>query len=834
MIDWLKRNGIHFAVAGVFFVLCFVYFAPAFQGKVLGQGDVLGAQSTTKEIMDYRARDTTILWTNQIFGGMPAYQVWAPYKANITTHIVSVLAYAIPSPVGIILVFLLGTYFLFNVLKLSPWLAAAGAVAFTFTSNNIILLAAGHASQAFAIAFFAPIIASILLTLRGRYLLGSSLMALFLALEIKVNHLQMTYYLLFAILILIGFELYHAIKNKNTGTLFKSLGYLSAASLLAFTVNASTLWSTYEYGKDSYRGKSNLTNNVKEPQNGLARDYIYQYSQGVAECFTFLVPNASGGASGPELFNEDSEMVKVLTDKGQSAEQALNIVQQITTNPNMAGLSLYWGDKRPSTAGPYYFGAGICLLFVLGLIIVKNRLKWWLIITVVLTMLLSFGGNWPYLPDLFLKYVPLYNKFRAPEFILALAGFCVSIMALLAIQEIIITKDKKVLTKKLLLALYITGGIVLVLIIMPELLLSFRPGDQQSSVANLTQGLRGDAAMANALANAVIKDRTNLERADAIRSLAFVLVTFGIVWLFIKQKVNLTTLSLALLAVTLVDLWQVDKRYLKDTDFTDKQDVALQPRPVDTEIAKDTDPDFRVFDATASIKQDVQNPFFHKSLGGYSAARMKRYDELIDNQFAKETNPAILNMLNAKYIIAPDSTKRGETLYPNSEACGNAWFVKNIRYVAGADAEMEALSHFTPKHEAIIDKQYQNLLGSETPGGDTTAVIKLTNYNPDHMVYQSSAKTARVAIFSEIYYNKGWKLFIDGTEKPYFRADYLLRAAVIPPGQHKVEFIFHPASYYTGEKISMAGSVLLILLLIGALFGDGIRNAVVGKAQKEK
>ncbi|WP_439698465.1 hypothetical protein ACFGVS_09785 [Mucilaginibacter sp. AW1-7] len=832
MMDWLKRNGIHFAVAGVFLVLCFLYFSPAFQGKTLGQGDVLGAQSTQKEILDYHARDTTILWTNQIFGGMPAYQIWAPYKANIATHIIGVIGYTVPNPVGMVLVFLFGTYFLFNVLKLSPWLAAAGAVAFTFTSYNLILLAAGHTNQAFAIAFFAPIIASIMLALRGRYLLGASLLALFLSIEIKVNHLQMTYYLMLAILILVGIELYHAIKNKTTASFLKSLGYLLAASLLAFAVNASTLWSTYEYGKDSYRGKSNLTTATKEPQNGLAKDYIYQYSQGVAECLTFLVPNASGGASGPELFDESSEMVKVLTDKGQPADQALSIVQQIASVRGMEGLSLYWGEKRPGTSGPYYFGASICFLFVLGLIIVKNRMKWWLLGTVVLTMLLSFGGNWPYVSDIFLKYFPLYNKFRAVESILAVAGLCFPVLAFLAIQEVIITVDKKVLVKKLLLALYITGGLVLILILVPELLLSFRPSDQLSSITNLTQALKGDAATANALANAVVKDRINLERSDAIRSLVFVLITFGIVWALIKQKLSLTTVSMLLFAIVLVDLWQVDKRYLKDANFTDKQESAVPQRPVDVEIAKDPDPDFRVYDATAAIKQDVQNPFFHKTLGGYSAARMKRYDELIDNQFTRGANPAVLNMLNAKYVIVPDSSKQGQMLLPNPEACGNAWFIKSIKYVDGADAEMKALSSFSPKNEAVADKSYQSVAGN-LQAGDTTSVIKLVSYNPDHMTYKSASKTGGVAVFSEIYYDKGWKMLIDGIEKPYFRADYLLRAASIPAGEHKVEFVFHPVSYYVGEDISMAGSVLLVLLLGGAVFGDEIKE-MVGKKSKDK
>lgn len=829
MMNWFKRNAVHFAVAGVFVVICFLYFSPVFQGKSLGQGDVLGAQSTQKEIMDYQARDTTILWTNQIFGGMPAYQIWAPYSANVATHIINVIGYAFPSPVGMVLIFLFGTYFLFGVLKLNPWLAAAGAVAFTFTSYNMILLSAGHTNQAFAIAFFAPILAGILLTFRGRYLLGTALTALFLALEIKVNHIQMTFYLLLGVGILIAVELYNAIKNKNTVPLLKSLAYLAVAFLLAFAVNASSLWSTFEYSKDSYRGKSNLTQNAKEPQNGLARDYVYQYSQGVAECLTFLVPNAYGGGSGTEALDQNSETAKTFVEKGVPEDQAITYAQQISQMP---GLSLYWGEKRPGTAGPYYFGASICFLFVFGLIIVKNRLKWWLVGTILLTMVLSFGGNWPYVSDLFLNYFPFYNKFRAVESILAVTGLCFPILAFLAMQEVINTVDKKVLVKKLLLALYITGGLILLLIALPEVLLNFRPSDQAAGVGYLTQALKGDAATANAVANAVVKDRVGLERADAIRSLIFVALTFVIVWAFIKQKVNLTTVSVLLLTLVLVDLWQVDKRYLKDANFTEKQAAAMSARDVDLQIAKDTDPDYRVYDATASIKMDVQNPFFHKSIGGYSAARLKRFDELIDNQLSTHLNPAVLNMLNTKYVIMPDSSKKALMAQQNPEACGNAWFIKSIKYVANADEEMKGLNGFIPKDEAVVDQSYQSMAGNQPAAHDSSAAIKLITYNPDHMIYKSSAKATGVAVFSEIYYDKGWKMLIDGTEKPYFRTDYLLRAAVIPAGEHKVEFVFHPTSYYAGEDISMAGSVLLVLLLGGAVFGDTIRKYMPNKGLK--
>jgi hypothetical protein len=816
MNNWFKRNGTHIAVIALFIAICFLYLTPAFQGKTLGQSDVIGAQSTQKEIMDYRAKDTTILWTNQIFGGMPAFQIWAPYPGNITTHIISAVKATFPNPVDTVLILLIGTYFLFNVLKLNPWLAAAGAIAFTFSTYNIILLVAGHSNQAFAIAFFAPVLAGIILTLRGNYFTGGALTALFLAMEIRANHVQMTYYLMLAIFILIGVELYHAIKAKATAGFLKSLAFLGAATVLALAVNASILWSTYDYGTETIRGKSNLTKNTKEPSNGLDKEYAYQWSQGVGESLTFLIPNAYGGASpGTEPLDQSSATVSLLTNKGIPADQALSVAQQI----NSGIMPLYWGNK-PGTAGPFYFGAVICFLFVFGLLVVRHRFKWWLLATVVLTLLLSFGRNWPYLSDIFFDYFPLYNKFRAVESILAVASICFPMLAFLAIQEVITTPDKKAILKKLMLSVYITGGFTLLLIVLPDLFLSFKSTDHAATVSYLGQALKGDTGMANEVANAIVKDRISAERSDAIRTLVFIILAFGILWAFIKQKINVTVMSVSFLALILVDMWQVDKRYLKDTSFQEKQDAAqaVQPREVDTFIMKDTDPNFRVFDSSANPKYDMFNPFFHKSISGYSAARLKRYDELLDNQFSKSINEDVLDMLNTKYIINTDPKTGLASMHANSTACGHAWFVKSVKYVANADEEMLAISSFSPKDEAMVDNSYKSIVESKPLGSDPNATIKLVSYNPDDLVYQSSSSSNQVAVFSEIYYNKGWKMLIDNVEQPYFRANYLLRAATIPLGNHKIEFVFHPVSYYTGEGISMAGSILLVLALGGAVF----------------
>jgi len=821
MNNWFKQNGIHFAIGALFVVLAFFYFTPAFQGKVLNQGDVLHATAMAKEVNDYKAKDTTILWTNQLFGGMPTYQIWVPYTNNITTYVIKTLKAIFPVPIDTFLLLLFGSYLLFSVLKLRPWLAAAGAIAFTFSSYNIIYLGAGHANQEFAIAFFAPILAGIILTLRGRYWLGGALTAFFLAMELRANHIQMTYYLLLGIIILVGVELYYAIKEKTTKSFFTAVGYLAVATVLAVAVNASMLWSTYEYGKESNRGKSNLTNHATtnpEPDNGLSRDYAYAWSEGVSESLTFLVPNLYGGGYSTTL-DQDSQAVKALTDKGVDANQAIGFVQQ--------SLSVYWGEKQ-FTGGPWYFGAAICFLFIAGLLIVKDRLKWWLAGTVFLVMLLSFGKNWPYVSDLFFNYFPLYNKFRTVESILTVATLCFPLLAFLAIREIINATDRAAILKKVYIAFYITGGLCLMLALVPDMFLSFKASNHQNIVDGLTQAFKGDGAMANAVMNGLVHDRISLAKADAWRSFIFVVLTFGLVWAFIKQKANVTVLSIGLLALVLADLWMIDKRYVKEDSFVAKEDMQQpQPREVDKLILRDPDPDYRVFDMTSgSPFTDSKPSFFYKSIGGYHAAKLKRFDEIQERQFSGSINQDVLDMLNTKYIITTDPKTQAVTMHTNSTACGNAWFVKSVKFADNADAEMQAISSFNPKEEAIVDKQYKNLIEDKQTALDTVGSIKLVSYNPDHMVYQSGSVTSQVAVFSEVYYKEGWKMLIDGVEKPYFRADYLLRAAQIPVGNHKIEFIFHPASYYTGEKISLAGSILLVLALGGAFYAENKKKSI--------
>jgi len=824
MNNWFKRNGIHLAIIGIFIALCFVYFSPALQGKALYQSDVLMAQGMQKEIMDFKAKDGKgPLWTNSMFGGMPAFQIWVQYPNNVTTYVISFFKTVFPNPIDTVLLYLLGAYLLFSVLRINPWLAAAGAIAFAFSSYNFQIIDAGHSNKAMAIAFFPPILAGIILTFRRQYILGAVLTALFLAIEIRTNHIQMTYYLFIALLIYVGIELYHAIKSKSSKDFIKSFVYLAAASVLAIAVNAGMLWTTYEYSTETIRGKSNLTTDKSEPNNGLDKEYAYQWSQGVGESLTFLVPNAYGGGSGPNL-DEKSEVAKALAAKGIPAEQLLPAMQQLS----QVGLSTYWGDKQ-FTSGPWYFGAIICFLFILGLFIVKNRIKWWILSASILCLLLSFGRHLPFLSDLFFNYFPLYNKFRAVESILVIAGFLIPVLAILAVKEVASqTEEPKKLQKNLLYSLYTTGGLLIILIVIPSAFLSFKTQNHGLFIEQLTQITNGDKGFADSIANALVKDRTSLARMDALRSLLFVLIGAGLVWALIKKKMNTQFVFITLAVVILVDLWSIDRRYLNNAKFVEKNELAQQfkPRDVDQLIMRDQSY-YRVLDLSQGNPFSNSVPsYFHKSLGGYHAAKLKRYQEVLDKQFNGAINEDVLDMLNTKYLITADQNGQKEMMKNRSTAAGHAWFVQKVEYVKNADEEMMAISSFDPKNVMVVDQKFKSLIDVKKVGYDGNGFIRLTNYHPDHLTYEYSSGRDALAVFSEMWYEKGWNAYVDGEKIPYFRADYILRAAQLPGGNHKLEFKFEPSSYYTGETISLIASILLLLSLGYAIFLEVKRKEV--------
>jgi len=812
MKNWFTRNAIHFYVFGIFIAITYLYFSPAWQGKSLIQGDVLRAEAMSREIMEVKARDGNApLWTNAMFGGMPAYQIWAPYSKNIGSHVIAFFKSVFPNPIDTILFYLIGAYLLFSVLRIKPWLAALGAIAITFSSYNFIYIEAGHANKASAIAFFAPVLAGILLTLRGKYLWGAALTALFLALEIRVNHVQMTYYLFISMLILIGIEFYHAYLAKKLAEFGKSIAFLLGACVIALAVNAGSLWTTYEYSQASIRGKSNITTAGKTADaKGLDREYAYQWSQGVSENLTFLIPNAFGGGSGNGL-DETSATANILIKQGVPAQQAAGFASQLPT---------YWGEK-PFTSGPWYFGAGVIFLFVLGLFIVRSRLKWWILGATLLSLFLSFGKNFPLISDLFFNYFPLYNKFRAVESNLVIAAFLIPILAVLAVQEILEQRERiDKLGKKLMYSVAIVGGISLLIALVPSLFLDFKTQNHQEFVQQLGQQIQ-DNNFAQSIGNALVEDRTDMAQKDALRSLFFVLLTGGVLWLAIKKKVKPVMAVILLALLTLIDLWNVDRRYLNKDNFVEDHLRAQQhkPREVDQLIMRDKALDYRVLDLTSNPFTNASTSYFHNSIGGYHAAKLMRYQELIERQLTNAINEDVLDMLNTRYTITSDN-KDSQHVERRNTAAGNAWIVNRVTYVKNAEEEMAAINSFNPKDVAIINDEFKSLIAEKGLGTSENASIQLTKYRPDELIYEYSAPQDVIAVFSEIWYDKGWNAYVDGQKIPHFRADYVLRAAQLPAGNHTVEFKFEPQSYLIGENISLGASILLVLLFGFAIWKE--------------
>ncbi|SMO60645.1 YfhO family protein [Solitalea koreensis] len=805
MNQWLKKNLPHVVAVALFIIICFVYFSPILQGKKLFQGDVQNASAVQTEIMAYKKIDGKgPLWTNSQFSGMPSFQIWTQYPANIASHVINVWNNIFPNPVNFVLLYLLGGYFLFSMLRFKPWLAFIGALAIAFSSYNFVIIEAGHTTKAIAIAFFAPILGGIIMAFRGRAYLGAAITAFFFALEIRANHPQMTYYLMIAVLVLAIVEFVNAFKTKQLNSFIKPALALLVAAIVGIGVNFSTLWVNYEYAQESTRGKSDLTTGqTGNVSKGLAKEYAYQWSEGIGESITFLVPDAFGGANGIPL-TKKSNVYQELLKNNAGPQQAEQFADQI------GRMGRYWGDK-PFTSGPYYFGAIVVFLFILGLSLVKGPLKWWLAIATALSIVLAWGKNLQWFSDLFFDYFPMYSKFRAVESILVIAGIAIPLLAFVLLKQIFDGEIKKEeILNKLKHTVYGLGGFLLIFIAVPSLLLSFKSPNDSALVDQLTQ--LGGADFSHKIIQALIMDRISIARIDAIRSFIFILLSAGVIWAFVTDKIKAQYAYIALGLFLIVDMWGVDKRYLKDENFVKKSELAQnqQPREVDLDIMKDKDPYYRVYDMTSG--NPFSNPsasIFHKSIGGYHAAKLKRYQNLIDSQIVRG-NIAVLSMLNTKYIISPDSTGRGAFVQQNPHAMGNAWFVPGVQFVPNANAELEALTNFDPKDKIIVNEDFKSKINIMGIDSDPKASIKLTNYHPDHLSYEYNSAASQLTVFSDIYYNKGWNAYVDGKPADYFRANYVLRAMQLPAGKHIVEFKFEPKAYYTGEKISMVFSILLI------------------------
>ncbi len=787
----------HLASLIIFIIASLLYFHPVLKGEKMSQSDITQHIGMAKEVNDFRANTgEEPYWAESAFSGMPTYQIGTYFPNDFVTKLDSLIRF-LPRPADYLFLYFLGFYVLLLALKTDWKLAIVGALAFGFSTYLIIIFGAGHNAKAHAIAYIPLVLAGVLWIFQKRYLLGFTVTGLAMALEIKANHPQMTYYLLFAILILGIVELIDAIKKKNVPLFVTQSATIIVAVILAVGVNATRLMATKEYADYSTRGKSELTINPdgteKEVTSGLSREYITQYSYGIDETFNLLVPRYMGGGTFEKLEKDSNTYEFVESVAGP--RQADGFVQQVLT---------YWG-KQPIVEAPAYIGAVIFFFFFLGIFLVRGKLKYWLVATTIFSILMSLGKNF-FLTDFFIDYVPLYNKFRAVSSFQVIAELCVPLLGILAIKEFFSSNVTDLVKKEALKkALYVTGGIILVGL-MYALMFSTFEGIRDSQYAQY-----------DGLIDAVKADRESMLYTDSFRSLVLIGLAFGVLWLFLKQKINQSKAIVGFAILILFDLLNVNLRYVNADDFKSarKIDKPFIASEADKEIQKDKS-HYRVANFGTDPFQDGRTSYFHKSIGGYHAAKMGRYQELIEFQFAKN-NLEVYNMLNVKYFIIPGQEGK-EQIQVNPDANGNAWFVNNLKLVNSADEEIKALDSLPTRTEATIDVSKLAILPSIESEVDSTATIKLTEYALNELKYESSSTQNQFVVFSEIYYKDGWNAYIDGELAPYFRTNYVLRGMEVPAGNHTIEFKFEPKVIQTGSTISLVSYALLLLVPLGWFF----------------
>jgi hypothetical protein len=745
-------------------------------------------------------------WTNSAFGGMPTYQLGAKYPHNYIKKLDLTLRF-LPRPADYLFIYFIGFYILLLVLKVEYRLAALGALAFGFSTYLIIILGVGHNSKAHAIAYMPLVLSGIILTFRKKYIFGFLLTSVALALEICANHFQMTYYLMLLVIVLGIAYLVDAYRKQCLPHFFKSVGILLVAALLSVALNATNVLATQEYVKESTRGKSELTINPdgspREVTSGLSKAYITEYSYGILETFNLYIPRFLGGGSGEDV-GKDSEMYKFYTGIGASPIEALNETKNTPT---------YWGDQTIVEA-PAYVGAVVLFLFVFALFLVKGRLKWWLVGGSLLSLILSYGDSWPFgfITDFFIDYVPLYNKFRAVSSIQVVLELCIPILAIFGLSRLFnpFESDEDKL-KALKISTIIAGGIALIFLVFKSSL-----GIIGLDFVGANDGYYRQAygQFGESFVDALREDRKTFFNQDTIRTLVLVLLSAGTIFMFLRKKLSETLVIVVFAGLIVFDLVGVDRRYVNNDNFVSAIKVTkpYQPNAADKEILKDKG-HFRVLDlSTEGSRAPARAAYFHNSLSGYHAAKLKRFDELYDFHVARN-NMSVLNMLNTKYIIAEEE---GQVFpYTNEDANGNAWFINDLEKVNSANEEIKALDSLNTGIKAITTSE---VLQTKHFNVDSLAHIELTEYKPNYLKYNTSNTNDGFAVFSEMFYNQGWQSYLDGQAVPHQRVNYVLRGMEIPSGNHTIEFKFEPQVVKTGSNIALASSLLFALLLLGGLF----------------
>jgi hypothetical protein len=814
----------HVIAVLIFLALSMAFFSPVImEDKDLVQGDVTSVQGWGKDLKDYhKETGDYAFWSNTMFSGMPANYTYIPPTTNVFKHLSNIFRFGLPGlHVSILFIYMLGFYIFLLSIGCKPWLSIIGAIAYAFGSYNLIIIEAGHVNKGLAMATMAPIMGGIILCYRRKYLIGALVTLIFTGINIHYNHQQISYYILFMIVCLVVVYFIYAIREKKIKQFFIASAILAGVAILATFPAIGSLLPSMDYAKETMRGGAVLQTDPdgKKESSGLEVDYAFAWSYGKAETMTLLIPDFYGGVSKP--FDKDSETYKQLMSNfrsGKISEQEINEYYRHTLQ--------YWGDQ-PFTSGPVYAGAIVFFLFILGLFVVKGPEKWWLLAATILSILLSWGRNFAVFNEFLFYHLPLYNKFRTPSMALVIAGLTMATLAILALKEIIERRNDKDFKEKYFKPLYISGGITAGLCLFFALfagsLLSFAaPGN-----ANLPEWM----------SDSLRTDRLNLLAADAWRSLVFIILGFAAVWAFMKYKMKAAYLIAAVGVLILVDLWNVDRRYLNETHFVPKKKAkTILPTEADKIILQDVDPNFRVLNLASSTFNESQTSFFHKSIGGYSPAKLRRYQDMIDFHIGKEMNSIyseifatqgnlsyanpnrfpVLNMLNTKYVIVP--VGNGNTIpIVNPHAFGNAWFVDSIRWVNSPDEEIQALFEINPRQTALIDIAWKDKLPNYNAlehVTDSEAYIVLSNYvNPGYLIYESSNSQPQLALFSEVFY-KTWKAYINGEEVPLIRANYILRALPIPAGKHTIEFKNVDEVFNKAAKISLWSSIFVSLCML--------------------
>ncbi|WP_279147930.1 YfhO family protein [Segatella bryantii] len=800
----------------IFAVISFVYFMPAdMDGRILYRHDSSAGVGAGREISQYREQTgETSRWTNSVFGGMPTYQLAPSYKSTtVLNEAVSAYHLWLPENVWYVFAYLLGFYILLRAFDFRRSLAALGAIIWAFSSYFFIIIAAGHIWKVMALAYLPPMIAGIVLSFRGKYLWGLVLTGLFGGFEILANHVQMTYYYLFIIFFMVLAYLAEAIKNKTMLNFWKGAAACVVGAAIAISLNLSNLYHTWEYGQESMRGKSELVkkNSANQTDSGLDRDYITQWSYGIDETWTLLIPNTKGGASMPLSQNEIAMK--------KADPQFMQIYQQI---------GQYWGEQ-PGTSGPVYVGAFVMLLFVLGLFIVKGPMKWALLAATILSILLSWGRNFMGFTDFFLDYVPMYAKFRTVASILVIAEFTIPLLAMMALKKIV--DEPEILTTKMKwvwISFGLTAGFCALFALMPGVFFSdFISSSELKALQQIP------AEYLNPLMSNLISMRQAMFTSDCWRSFVIILIGMVFLMLYKYKKIGDVYMIVGLAVLCLVDMWQINKRYLYDDMFVEKsQREAPQPMTeTDKQILRDKSLDYRVLNLASNTFNENETSYYHKSIGGYHAAKLRRYQEMIDAYISPEMQKLmsavsksngdmtkvngdsifpVLNMLNAKYFILP--LQDGKTVpLQNPYVYGNGWFVDHVDFVDNANEEIAALGKLNLRHQAVADKKFQEQLGQSTVQ-DQTSIVKLTSYKPNQLEYQVKSGKGGIVVFSEIYY-PGWTATVDGSPVELGRVNYILRALKVKAGSHKIVLSFFPKSVTETETIAYVAYIVLILII---------------------